>query len=63
MAQRDTPWALAELEEATHLAPEILRQHLQLAERRDIVRQRDGAPDGVWEFCVPLMRRWIVWKE
>ncbi len=63
MAKRETPWTLIELEEMTHSAPEVLRQHLQLAERRDILRQRDGAPDGTWEFCVPLMRRWINWKE
>jgi hypothetical protein len=59
MARREEAWTLAELEEATHHPAEVLRQHLQLAERRDILRQRDGA----WEFCVPLMRRWIVWKE
>ncbi len=62
MAQRDTPWTLVELQEATHHSPEDLRQHLQLAERRDILRQRDGARDGVWEFCVPLMRKWIIWR-
>ena len=55
LARRDAPWTFAELEEVTHNTPEVLRQHLQLAERRDILRQRDGA----WEFCVPLMRRWI----
>ncbi|CAG0927164.1 hypothetical protein TFLX_00398 [Thermoflexales bacterium] len=63
MAGRAEPWALTELEEATHHTAEVVRQHLQLAERRDILRQRDNAPNGVWEFCVPLMRRWIIWKE
>jgi hypothetical protein len=59
MARREGAWTLAELEAATHPTPDELRQHLQLAERRDILRQHDD----VWEFCVPLMRRWIVWKE
>ena len=63
LAQREDAWTLAELEEATRLAPEVLRQHLQLAERRDILRQCDGDRGGAWEFCVPLMRQWIVWKE
>jgi AAA+ ATPase superfamily predicted ATPase len=58
MAQREEAWTLAELEAVAHLTPDELRQHLQLAQRRDILRQRDGT----WEFCVPLMRRWIHWK-
>lgn len=59
MARREDAWTLAELEAVTHLTPNELHQHLQLAQRRDILHQRGNA----WEFCVPLVRRWIVWKE
>jgi hypothetical protein len=59
-AQREEAWTLTELEAVTHLAPDELHHHLQLAQRRDILRQRD---DGTWELCVPLMRQWIIWKE
>jgi hypothetical protein len=63
MARREDAWTLAKLETVTQLTPDELHHHLQLAQRRDILRQRDGARDGAWEFCVPLMRQWIVWKE
>jgi hypothetical protein len=59
VAQRAAPWPRAELEAVIHVSPDLLHHHLQLAERRDILRQRDG----VWEFCVPLMRQWILWRE
>jgi hypothetical protein len=59
MAQRESPWTLEELIVAAALSPDEVRHQLELAARRDILRANNGA----WEFCVPLMRRWIVWKE
>ena len=56
MAQRDEPWTAAELEAATGLDATTLRRQLRWADRHDVLYK--PAPDQ-WDFCVPLMRRWI----
>ncbi len=56
MAQRGEPWTFAELEAATGLDADTLRRQLRWAERHDMLHRTES--DG-WEFCVPLMRRWI----
>lgn len=58
MAQRDEPWAFAELETATQLSSNALRAALRWAERHDILHKSESEP-AVWKFYVPLMRRWV----
>ena len=60
MAGRDEAWSLAELCAQLPTVPEAqMRILLQWATRHDIVRRLDGPPER-WQFCVPLMRRWIL---
>jgi hypothetical protein len=58
LAQRDEPWTLGEAQTATGRDPISLRTLLDWAVRRDILRQLESEPPR-WQFCVPLMRRWI----
>jgi AAA+ ATPase superfamily predicted ATPase len=60
MAQRDKPWAFAELEASAGLDTDNLHRQLRWAERHDVLR-KTGTDS--WEFCVPLMRRWIRKEE
>lgn len=65
IAQRETPWTLTELAQATSLEEDELRRHLRWAERHDILQKikedSEGSPAN-WRFYVPLMRRWILSK-
>lgn len=59
LAQRSTPWTLAELAAVCPLEPDRLLAHLRWAERHDILQKREGEP-ATWQFYVPLLRRWIL---
>jgi len=56
MSRRPEPWTLPELESATQLPPDALSAALHWAERHDILRESESS---VWEYHVPLMRRWV----
>ena len=58
MAGCDGSWGYTELETATRLNPDALRRELRWAERHDILHKVEADPP-VWEFYVPLMRRWV----
>jgi hypothetical protein len=58
MAQRDALWRFDELADVAGFDVDSLRQQLRWAERHDILRETDSNPP-TWQFCVPLMRRWI----
>jgi hypothetical protein len=58
MAPRDEAWTLADLEQATNLAPDLLIDQLHWSERHDILQKIDADPPR-WKFHVPLMRRWV----
>jgi hypothetical protein len=58
VARTDQPWTLPDLETATGLDPDTLRQQLRWAEHHDILKKVETDPP-VWQFYVPLMRRWI----
>jgi len=58
MAGRDEAWPLPELGTATGLAPDALQNALRRAGRHDLLRKAETDPP-MWEFYVPLMRRWI----
>ena len=61
MARREDPWPPNELEAATGLSADVLLAALRWTERHDIL-QKLNTDLPAWQFCVPLMRRWIVEK-
>jgi len=62
LARRAESWTFDEVRAATSLAPEAAREALRWARHHDIVRSStDGASD--WQYCVPLMRRWVSEKQ
>lgn len=58
MAEREAPWTLSDLEAASDLSSDALRQQLRWAERHDILHKAEGDPPA-WSFHVPLMQQWI----
>ncbi|MCB8966754.1 MAG: hypothetical protein H6660_07640 [Ardenticatenaceae bacterium] len=61
LAQRETPWTLADLVQVSGMPAQELRTHLRWAERHDILDKReDEAGTVTWGFYVPLMRRWLA---
>ncbi|MCB0014103.1 MAG: ATP-binding protein, partial [Anaerolineales bacterium] len=62
LAQRAAPWSLAEMAAASGQPPEELTELLRWAVRHDILRRSADDPP-TWEFCVPLLRRWVQTRQ